>query len=252
MIARRIAFHLRLHRSTVRRVLTRYRMPIFRNISTGLPVRKPQPKRYEVAQPGTRERRVVSLTAVDGACMVRGPQPRPPAWSEPAPSVPERRALAATATFTTPSTTTRGSRTRNRRRRTQGHRRRFLDPCERVLRGHRRDRDRRDDRQRRLLSLPRIRGNRRTQAQVDQALPAADQRQSRAFQPPPSPPNGPTQSPTPAKQNTRPTRPGCITTTTTDPTPASAAKPPQPAFTTSRGSTPSVITATIRMSSSTV
>lgn len=50
----RIAYHLGLHRSTVGRVLARYRMPKLANIdqATGLPVRKPKPKRYEVAAPG--------------------------------------------------------------------------------------------------------------------------------------------------------------------------------------------------------
>lgn len=50
----RIAYHLRLHRSTVGRVLARYGMPKLANIdqATGLPVRKPKPKRYEVAAPG--------------------------------------------------------------------------------------------------------------------------------------------------------------------------------------------------------
>ena len=50
----RIAYHLRLHRSTVGRVLARYHMPKLANIdqSTGLPVRKPAPRRYEVAAPG--------------------------------------------------------------------------------------------------------------------------------------------------------------------------------------------------------
>lgn len=50
----RIAYHLQLHRSTVGRVLTRYGMPKLTNIdqATGLPVRKPKPKRYEVASPG--------------------------------------------------------------------------------------------------------------------------------------------------------------------------------------------------------
>ncbi|HHU37901.1 MAG TPA: IS481 family transposase [Propionibacterium sp.] len=49
-----IAYHLGLHRSTVGRVLERYRMPKLVNIdqATGLPVRKPQPKRYEAAVPG--------------------------------------------------------------------------------------------------------------------------------------------------------------------------------------------------------
>ena len=50
----RIAYHLRLHRSTVGRVLARYRMPLLAHVdqSTGLPVRKPKPVRYELAQPG--------------------------------------------------------------------------------------------------------------------------------------------------------------------------------------------------------
>ena len=50
----RIAYHLRLHRSTVGRVLARYHMPNLANIdqATGLPVRKPKPKRYEVDAPG--------------------------------------------------------------------------------------------------------------------------------------------------------------------------------------------------------
>ena len=50
----RIAYHLGLHRSTVGRVLTRYRMPLLVNVdqSTGLPVRKPTPKRYEADKPG--------------------------------------------------------------------------------------------------------------------------------------------------------------------------------------------------------
>lgn len=50
----RIAYHLRLHRSTVGRVLARYKMPKLINIdqATGLPVRRPKPKRYEVAAPG--------------------------------------------------------------------------------------------------------------------------------------------------------------------------------------------------------
>ena len=50
----RIAYHLRLNRSTVGRVLARYRMPKLANIdqATGLPVRKSRPKRYEVDRPG--------------------------------------------------------------------------------------------------------------------------------------------------------------------------------------------------------
>ena len=50
----RIAYHLRLHRSTVGRVLARYRMPKLVHIdrATGMPVRKPKPVRYEVSTPG--------------------------------------------------------------------------------------------------------------------------------------------------------------------------------------------------------
>lgn len=50
----RIAYHLGLHRSTVGRVLARYRMPLLTHLdsTTGLPVRKPKPIRYEVAAPG--------------------------------------------------------------------------------------------------------------------------------------------------------------------------------------------------------
>ena len=50
----RIAYHLHLARSTVGRVLARYGMPKLAAIdqATGLPVRKPKPKRYEAAVPG--------------------------------------------------------------------------------------------------------------------------------------------------------------------------------------------------------
>lgn len=50
----RIAFHLRLARSTVGRVLARFRMPLLRNIdqATGLPVRRPAAVRYEKSRPG--------------------------------------------------------------------------------------------------------------------------------------------------------------------------------------------------------
>lgn len=50
----RISYHLRIPRSTVGRVLERYNMPRLCDIdqATGLPVRKPKPKRYEVAAPG--------------------------------------------------------------------------------------------------------------------------------------------------------------------------------------------------------
>jgi len=50
----RIGYHLDISRSTVGRVLDRYRMPRLAHVdqSTGLPVRKPKPIRYEVAAPG--------------------------------------------------------------------------------------------------------------------------------------------------------------------------------------------------------
>jgi transposase InsO family protein len=50
----RIGYHLHLNRSTVERVLARYRMPklIYLDQATGLPVRKTRPIRYEKATPG--------------------------------------------------------------------------------------------------------------------------------------------------------------------------------------------------------
>ena len=50
----RISYHLGVPRSTVGRVLARYRMPLLAHVdqATGLPVRKPKPVRYEAAVPG--------------------------------------------------------------------------------------------------------------------------------------------------------------------------------------------------------
>ena len=50
----RIAAHLRLARSTVEAVLRRYRMPLLRDLDqvSGLPVRRPRPRRYEHPAPG--------------------------------------------------------------------------------------------------------------------------------------------------------------------------------------------------------
>ena len=50
----RIGYHLRIARSTVERVLARYRMPLLRHLdrATGLPVRKPTAVRYEASRPG--------------------------------------------------------------------------------------------------------------------------------------------------------------------------------------------------------
>ena len=50
----RIGYHLHMPRSTIERVLHRYRMPILTHIdqATGLPARRPKPVRYERQQPG--------------------------------------------------------------------------------------------------------------------------------------------------------------------------------------------------------
>ena len=50
----RIAYHLGVPRSTVGRVLDRYRMPLLAHVdqATGLPVRRSKPNRYEAAAPG--------------------------------------------------------------------------------------------------------------------------------------------------------------------------------------------------------
>lgn len=50
----RIGFHLGIPRSTVGRVLARYRMPRLDHLdqASGLPVRRPAPARYEAARPG--------------------------------------------------------------------------------------------------------------------------------------------------------------------------------------------------------
>ena len=50
----RISYHLNVPRSTVGRVLQRYRMPLLVHLdrATGLPIRKPKPNRYEAAAPG--------------------------------------------------------------------------------------------------------------------------------------------------------------------------------------------------------
>ena len=50
----RIGYHLGVPRSTVGRVLGRYRMPLLAHLdqATGLPIRKPTPVRYEAAAPG--------------------------------------------------------------------------------------------------------------------------------------------------------------------------------------------------------
>jgi transposase InsO family protein len=52
--AHRIAYQLRLHQSTVSKVLARYRMPLLGHLdrTTGLPVRKPAVIRYEREHPG--------------------------------------------------------------------------------------------------------------------------------------------------------------------------------------------------------
>lgn len=50
----RISYHLGVPRSTIGRVLARYRMPLLAHLdqATGLPVRRTEPVRYEAAAPG--------------------------------------------------------------------------------------------------------------------------------------------------------------------------------------------------------
>ena len=50
----RISYHLGVPRSTVGRVLARYRMPLLAHVDqpTGLAVRAPKPVRYEASRPG--------------------------------------------------------------------------------------------------------------------------------------------------------------------------------------------------------
>lgn len=50
----RLSYHLGIPRSTIERVLARYRMPklVHLDQATGLPVRKPAPTRYEMTAPG--------------------------------------------------------------------------------------------------------------------------------------------------------------------------------------------------------
>ena len=50
----RIGYHLGVNRSTVEKILARYRMPrlVYLDQATGLPVRRPKPVRYEKASPG--------------------------------------------------------------------------------------------------------------------------------------------------------------------------------------------------------
>lgn len=50
----RIAYHLHLVKSTVEAVLRRYKMPTLAHLdqATGLPVRRPAPRRHEREQPG--------------------------------------------------------------------------------------------------------------------------------------------------------------------------------------------------------
>src|SRR4029078_13220747 len=53
-LAHRIAAYLRMARSTVEAVLRRYQMPLLRDLdqASGLPVRRPRPRRYEHPEPG--------------------------------------------------------------------------------------------------------------------------------------------------------------------------------------------------------
>ena len=124
----RIAYHLHLATSTVEAVLRRYQMPRLAHLdqATGLPIRRPNPHRYEHEQPG-------DLVHVDIKKLGRIPDGG------------GHRKIGRQAGDKTRSAMGyaylhHGSRRslparllRDSRRRTQGHRRRVLEPCSRVL-----------------------------------------------------------------------------------------------------------------------
>lgn len=97
----RIAYHLHVPRSTVGRVLARYRMPLLVHLdqATGLPVRRPAPVRYEATRPG-------ELVHVDIKKLGRIPTAAVTARSVASSADATAREVSATPTSTTPSTTT--------------------------------------------------------------------------------------------------------------------------------------------------
>lgn len=101
---RRIAFHLHLSRSTVERVLRRYRMPVLvpTDHATGLPVRVQKPARYEHPAPGTLSTSTPKNSAVSPTVAVTASMD---GVSETGTTT---NTAAATPTSTTQSTTTPG------------------------------------------------------------------------------------------------------------------------------------------------
>ena len=116
----RIAYHLRLHRSTVGRVLARYAMPLLSHVdqSTGLPVRKPKPRRYEVAAPGQLvhvdiKKQGRTRTVAGGVSTAKGPRNTERLASHADGQLARARLVpGATGISTTRSMTTQGWRTR--------------------------------------------------------------------------------------------------------------------------------------------
>ena len=247
----RISYHLGVPRSTVGRVLARYRMPLLAHVdqATGLPVRKPKPVRYEAAAPG-------DLVHVDikklgripdgggwrafgrGSAQDRRAQERDRAGRSAA-----RQPRAATSSCTTPSTTTPGSPTprsspTNARRpppRSGTGANAFFAEAGITVRAVMTDNG----------SCYRskhfaARARRQHQTPTHPALPAPDQRQSRTLQPHPGRRMGLRQD-LPLRRRPRSDlrTTGSTPTITTDPTPASEASSPPTAFTTSRGTTAS-------------
>ena len=217
--APRIAAHLKIARSTVEAVLRRYRMPLLRHLdqNTGLPMRRPEPHRYEHAEPGDlvhvdikklgripdggghRKLGRTTVTATTrrpvGLCLPSSRRRRPlPAGLSEILSDERKETAADSGPGTTRSSPTTGSR------------------------------QTRPDRQRFMLSLKGIRSD----AQIGIThnapgptgpRPTAKSSDSTA----PWPPSGPMPRPTPAtKPVQRPTPTGYITTITIEPTPASA------------------------------
>lgn len=245
----RIAYHLHLARSTVGRVLARYAMPKLANLdqATGLPVRKPKPKRYEVVAPGL-------LVHVD--IKKQGRIPDGGGW----------RVHGRGSTQDRAAGVVRSKATRSGAAGSRGYRylRHAVDDHSRVAYSEILDDERKETaagfwtRANAFFAGLGVNitavGPITAPATGPTRSPPRSARASSTNGPSPtgrkqtarsnastapSPPNGHTPRPTPANRNAPPlTTPGSITTITTDPTPASAARPPQNAFTTPRGSTP--------------
>ncbi len=244
----RIAFHLGMARSTVGRVLARYRMPLLRQLdqATGLPVRRPRPVRYEKTRPG-------QLAHID--IKKQGRIPDGGGWrAHGRGSAPDRAAGAAR------DRAGRAGAAASRGYRYLHH---AVDDHTRLAYSEILDDERKHTaagfwaranafftaagitveavmtdngscyRSREFAAALGTITHKRTRRTGRK--PTARSNGSTA----PSPPNGPTPAPTTARPPAqRPTATGCITTITTAHTRASAAKLPQPAFTTSRGTTP--------------